>query len=194
MKNSKRPPKRAVIFHGTQGSPEGNWFRWLEKTLQNRGLEVWLPVLPKATAPSLKEWVEFVRRDCPFTLDQDTIVIGHSSGAILAFLLLQSGFDSIGAVVGVSVFLENSINWEPNNRLFDVQFDWPVIAAQPTRRLVINSDTDPYVPIIQAKTIAQRTNTELVVIPNQGHFNLEQSPDYTQFPMLIECLTQRQLL
>lgn len=185
--------KRAVILHGTMGSPVGNWFRWLETMLKSRGYKVWLPTLPHAEQPSLSEWIEFVGNNSPFPLDEDVLIIGHSSGAILGLLLLQSGF-TVGAFVGVSIFLDNSLQWDPNNRLFDVPFIWDKLTNTTTRRIIINSETDPYVPIEQAKTIAKNTNTELLVIPKQGHFNLEQSEDYKQFPKLIEILEERNLL
>ena len=182
--------KRAVIFHGTQGSPEGNWFRWLEQELMARGYEVWLPLLPHAEQPSLSEWINFAGENCPFPLNDEVLVIGHSSGAILALLLLQSGY-SFGALVAVSIFLDNSLGWDANDKLFDIEFDYEKLRDNPTNRLIINSDTDPYVPLAQAQTIANNSETELMVLPNQGHFNLEQSPSYKEFPKLLEILAER---
>jgi hypothetical protein len=40
--------KNAIILHGTDNTPEGNWFRWLEKELERRDYKVWLPQLPDA--------------------------------------------------------------------------------------------------------------------------------------------------
>lgn len=185
--------KRAIIFHGTQGSPEGNWFRWLEAQLIARGYEVWMPSLPHAVQPSLKEWVAYVQSSSPFPLDENVLVVGHSSGGILAMLLLQEGIRFAGVAV-VSVFIDNSLGWEPNNELFDVPFAYEKMAQNPTPRIIINSDTDPYVPLEQAQTMAVNSHTELIVLEGQGHFNLEQSQDYTQFPKLIELLEAHKLV
>jgi uncharacterized protein len=32
--------RKAIIFHGTGGSPEGCWYRWLDRRLAERGYPV----------------------------------------------------------------------------------------------------------------------------------------------------------
>ncbi|SRR6266540_7318762 len=183
--------KKAVILHGTLGSPAGNWFQWLQTELARMGMEVWLPQLPHAEQPSLREWSEFVQQECPFAIDQETLAVGHSSGAILALILAQQNSVPVGAVVCVSVFHDNSLQWEPNNRLFDVPFDWPAIQQKTKQLLFIHSDDDPYVPLDQARYVAEHCSAEIVVIPGQGHFNLEKSESYKEFPALLEVLHQK---
>ena len=180
--------KTAIIFHGTMGSPGGNWFGWLEEQLIKQGMQVWLPELPNAEQPSLREWVDFVRGNCPFAIDEDTLIIGHSSGAILALIVTQENSGPVGAVVAVSVFHDNSLGWEANDRLFDVDFDWSKIRANARQLLFIHSDNDPYVPLGQAQFVANNCQAELILLKNQGHFNLEQSPSYKTFPKLLDTI------
>lgn len=180
--------KNAIILHGTLGSPEGNWFQWLEDQLETKDLQVWLPKLPHAEQPNLKEWAEFIQANCPFEISKETLIIGHSSGAILALILAQQNNQPIGQIVCVSVFHDNSLQWEPNDRLFDVAFDWPAIRANANKLLFIHSDNDPYVPLDQAQFVADNCQAELVIIPSQGHFNLEQSEEYKEFPKLLEII------
>jgi len=182
--------KTAIILHGTLGSPDGNWFAWLKDTLEAQGMRVWLPQLPQAAQPSLREWANFVRNHCPFVIGGETLVIGHSSGAILSLVLAQQSKVPIGGVVAVSVFHDNSLQWEPNNRLFDIRFDWRKMQRQAQKLLFIHSDDDPYVPLEQATYVATHCQAEIVVIPKQGHFNLEKSHTYKAFPQLLEitCL------
>lgn len=186
--------KNVVILHGTLGSPAGNWFAWLKSELQGRGMQVWLPQLPHAQQPSLREWADFVPAQCPFALDKDTLIVGHSSGAILALILAQESAQPIGGVVAVSAFHDNALGWEPNDKLFDVPFDWAAIRQNASKLLLVNSDTDPYVPITQAQYIAGHCQAELQIIPGQGHFNLEQSPAYKQFPKLLELMVSQDML
>ena len=185
--------KSAVILHGTLGSPDGNWFKWLKSELEIKELQVWLPVLPHAEQPSLKEWAEYVQTSCPFEINEDTLIVGHSSGAILALILAQQNNRPIGAIVSVSVFHDNSLNWDPNGRLFDVDFDWSKIQANIKQLLFVHSDNDPYVPLEQAQYVADNCRAELIMIPGQGHFNLERGPDYKEFPKLLEIIESRLL-
>lgn len=185
--------KTAIILHGTLGSPGGNWFRWLKEELEQRGLTVWLPQLLQAEQPSLRKWQRFIQEQCPFPINEETLIVGHSSGAILALVLAQSNMEKIGAIVDVSVFHDNALQWQPNSQLFDVQFDWTAIQEGVSELLFIHSDNDPYVPLDQAQYVANKTGGEMIVIPGEGHFNLERSDEYTQFPKLLEILEVRKL-
>lgn len=186
--------KNAIILHGTMGSPDGNWFQWLKSELTAMGLDVWLPQLPNPNQPSLRQGADFVRGECPFAINEATLVVGHSSGAILALILAQENKAPIGAVVAVSVFHDNSLQWQPNDQLFDVQFDWIAVRDGVKELLLIHSDNDPYVPLNQAQFVADNISAEMIIIPGEGHFNLERSDEYKQFPKLLEILNERKLV
>lgn len=183
--------KSALILHGTLGSPKSNWFQWLKTDLEEKGLQVWLPQLPHPEQPSLRVWSDFVHTNCPFAIDKDTLIVGHSSGAILSLILAQQSSTPIGGVVGVSVFHDNSLQWGPNNLLFDVAFDWSAVLKNSAKLLFVHSNNDPYVPLDQANYVADNCKAEIIVIPGEGHFNLEQSSDYKAFPKLVEILEKK---
>lgn len=186
--------KTAIILHGTLGSPDSNWFKWLKKELEQSGLIVWLPQLPQAEQPSLRKWQRFIKEQCPFPINEETLIVGHSSGAILALVLAENNTEKIGAIVDVSVFYDNSLQWQPNDKLFDVQFDWTAIRDGVIKLIFVHSDNDPYVPLFQAQFVATNTDAEILVIPGEGHFNLERSEEYKQFPKLLEILKERKFV
>ena len=186
--------KTTIILHGTIGSPDGNWFQWLKTELESKGLSVWLPQLPHPEQPSLRAEADFVHAHCPFPIDKETLIVGHSSGAILALILAQENTAKIGAIVAVSVFHDNSLKWDANSSLFDVPFVWEAIQENADKLLFVHSNTDPYVPLEQAQFVADNCKAELLVIPGQGHFNLEQAEDYKAFPKLIEVMAERDFL
>ena len=180
--------KTAIIIHGTLGSPAINWFVWLKDQLEKQDITVWLPQLPNAEKPSLRTWADFVHNECPFEIDEHTLIVGHSSGAILSLIIAQESQNPIGKIIAVSVFHNNSLEWEPNAELFDVIFDWDAIQRSCQELLFIHSDDDPYVPLDQAQYVADNCRARLVLLSGQGHFNLEKSEQYREFPKLLELL------
>lgn len=191
--------KRAIILHGTQGHPDENWFRWLEKGLRGRGIDVWLPQLPHAERPALSQWYGFIEKNKPFAIDADTLIVGHSSGATLALFVAQKNPVPVGGLVAVSGFYNDpslvANQWDANEGLFDVDFDWEAIEASTINRpLCVHSDDDPYIQLEHAKDLATKIGAEFVVLPGQGHFSLAQNEQYSEFSALLELMTKHGLL
>ena len=86
-KSSK--PFKVLILHGTWGSGEGNWFPWLKRYLGEWGIEVANPTLPDAKLPDYKERMTFLEKEYGDFIDENTIIIGHSSGAPTAWQLAE---------------------------------------------------------------------------------------------------------
>lgn len=94
--------KQALILHGTDSSPEANWFRWLEGVLGTSGYKVWLPQLPNSATPNTKTYNDFLLSNADFEFNSETTIVGHSSGAVEVLSLLQHLPD--GATVGYTGF------------------------------------------------------------------------------------------
>jgi predicted alpha/beta hydrolase family esterase len=73
---------KVVIFHGTGGNPNGNWFPWLKNELEKLGVEVYVPKMPTPDNQSIKSWCKATQEQVPFTFGKDTILVGHSLGAV----------------------------------------------------------------------------------------------------------------
>ena len=73
-----------IIIHGTEGSPNGNWFPWLKSELEKLGHRVFVPKFPTPENQSLENWLKTFKNYEQY-LDENSIVIGHSLGP--AFLL-----------------------------------------------------------------------------------------------------------
>jgi predicted alpha/beta hydrolase family esterase len=186
--------KQALILHGTDASPEANWFRWLEGVMKNMGCAVWLPQLPNSAAPSTKTYNSFLLSNSTFEFEGATL-IGHSSGAVEILSLLQHLPESttVGDVYLVSAFKDN-LNWDALDELFLEPYDYELIKAKARSITVIHSDNDPYVPTDHARFLAEKLNARLLLVGGQGHFNLEQSEEYRQFPLLAQIIETRDIL
>lgn len=180
---------KILILHGTSASPEANWFMWLKGKLIGEGNKVWLPQLPDSDKPNSKTYNRFLLANPNFVIDSDTILIGHSSGAVEVLRLLeQLPKDTVvKAAILVSAF-KDDLKWDALVDLFQEPLDFKNIKSHCNKFIFIHSDNDPYVPLEHAKYLSTELKGELNIIEGQGHFNTEASSDYKQFPRLLEII------
>lgn len=76
-----------VILHGYTGHADTNFIPWLKKELEDNGFEVQAPQMPNTDLPKESEQVDFVIENCH--IDENTVIIGHSLGAVVAIKALQ---------------------------------------------------------------------------------------------------------
>lgn len=178
-----------LILHGTAASPDSNWFMWLKGVLIGKGHNVWLPQLPNSEKPNTATYNKFLLSNKQFTIDEDTTLIGHSSGAVEILSLVQNlpAGTKVKAAVLVSAF-KDDLGWESLDELFLEPFDFDKIKANCDNFTYVHSDDDPHVPLEQAKYLADETDGELIVFPGQGHFNTDLGPRYKRFPELLEFI------
>src|SRR3981081_3530184 len=137
--------KRAVILHGTDGSPESNWFPWLKKELETRGCEVWVPQLPDAHEPNARKYTDFLlNSDWDF---QDNLFVGHSSGAVEILHLLQHLPKDVSAKAAIlagvfSQVLADEPDWAQLKGLFDEPFDFAKIKTKAHKFLFVHGAND----------------------------------------------------
>lgn len=189
--------KTALILHGTDATSQSNWFPWLKSALQSDGYSVWVPDLPNTQKPNMENNVkalfnvknELGARPMGWGYHDDTIVIGHSSGAVAILGLLQAlpVNVTVGTCILVAAF-KNDLEWDSLNQLFEQPFDFNLIKTKAKKFVFVHSDNDPYVPLEHAEYLAAKVGGELIVLPDQGHFSFEANPDYNQFPELLEMI------
>jgi len=178
-----------LILHGTGASPSANWFLWLKGALIGKGHHVWLPQLPAADKPNADTYTNFLLANKEFAYDKDTVLIGHSSGAVEILHLLQHLPEGmpVKAAILVSVF-KDDLGWDNLGGLFTEPFDFDRIAKHCANFTYIHSDDDPYCPIEHAEYFAKQTGGKLITIEGQGHFNTEPGPKYKRFPELLKII------
>lgn len=81
--------KRVILLHGKGGTSDGAFKPWLKDKLEKFGYEVQTPQLPNAGEPNDEEQADFVEKHC--TLDEQTVVVGHSFGGLVALRLAERG-------------------------------------------------------------------------------------------------------
>jgi leucyl-tRNA synthetase/predicted alpha/beta hydrolase family esterase len=168
---AKKKPK-VFIAHGTWGSGEGNWFPWLEKHLSQFDVRVARPTLPDSRTPNYEERMSYIDSEFGDFIDEDTIVIGHSSGSATALHVAER--KKVKQIILVSPII--SIDTEYKDKLssfFDEKtgqalydlYNRPVDMAKIKYNsgpiTVLFSDDDPYLPksfIDEAKNLYGSSN------------------------------------
>lgn len=181
--------KNALILHGTGNNHKGNWFPWLKKELKEKGYEVWVPDLPNSELANIKRYNKFIFENKDFKFNKDTLIVGHSSGAVAILGLLQKLPDKVKVRKSILVasFMNNFGNPDFDG-LFEEPFDFEKIKTKSDKIIFVHSDDDPHCPLSHAEYLSKKLNAELVVIKGQGHFNLEKGPEFQKFPAIFKLI------
>ncbi|TXG77338.1 alpha/beta fold hydrolase [Patescibacteria group bacterium] len=184
--------KRAVLLHGTSGDPSHGWQPWLKRQLEERGYDVFAPVLPNNDHPDRDTYEAFL---CESGWDfSDNIIVGHSSGATTALnLLLADWFPKASAVVLVGTFLNEKLT-KPLGEFPDGLFDGlfldsydPKQLAQKARAFYfVHGSDDPYCDIDDAKQLCEQVGGTFIEITGGHH--LGGASGITELPQLITAL------
>jgi hypothetical protein len=184
--------KKAVLLHGTDGSPKSAWLPDVQAALETRGYEVFAPLLPNNHTPNYAVYNDFLfASGWDF---KDNLVIGHSSGAVSVLnLLMDSRCPVVATAVPVGVWAhmdDTELDRTQFKDTFPPQgFDFAAINAKAQAIIFVHGDNDPYCPLGQAQWLAQQLDREIVIIPGAGHLNRDAG--YGTFPGLIKILEER---
>ena len=182
--------KNALILHGTDANHTDHWFTWLAKELANLGYKTWVPDLPGADKPSIERYNKFLLNS-EFDFNDETIIVGHSSGAVeILGLLSYPDFPKeikVTACFLVGAF-KGDLGWDLKG--MNAKFNYDLIKSRSNKFILIHSDSDPYCPIEDAKDLSSTLDGKFIEIPNQGHFNTGFSPKFVKFPKLLEIIKQ----
>ena len=179
--------EKAFIFHGTGASPEDHWFPWMKEKLEEKGLEVFVPDFPTPENQSLEAWME-VLQDYP-EIDEETILIGHSTGAVFILSILEK-VENVKAAYLISGFTGKlGIEFDELNKTFaEKEFDFENIRGSREEIHVFHSASDPYVPLEKGEELARNIEASLNLKAEAGHFNTDSG--YTEFPELSKEISR----
>lgn len=173
----------ALILQGWYQKPKSNWYPWLKKELENRGYSVSLPDLPSmhSDTPDMKKQLQYI--DALVTLDRDSIVFGHSLGALLGMRLAEKySFNKFILVAGWDfndLTQEHKLFWKTN-------IDHKKIKKNVREIYCISSDNDPYVTAFMAEEMSKRLGAQFILINGAGHFT--DKDGITKIPQLLSFL------
>ncbi len=176
--------KTAILLHGSGGSDSDYfWFEDTKKFLEARGYTVWWPLLPHTDEPELAETSDFVEKYMP-AVDEQTIIIGHSSACPLILHMLEAFSAKVAQVILVSGYYVPQTNG--SSGMLPQSFDWDKIRPKATEIILINSDNDPWgCDDKQARPVAEKLGAGFIFAEGQGHMGSgTYNQPYRQFVLL----------
>jgi predicted alpha/beta hydrolase family esterase len=171
--------KRAVIFHGTGGTPDVCWYKWLGNNLTQRGFDVEIPYFPTINIEPISTFLPKVFASQVF--DENTILIGHSAGATLLLSILEKSTNVIPQAFFVAGYATKPN--ESEEPFLQSDYDWDKIKSHVKDAYFINSINDPYgCDDKQGRRMFEKIGGTQIVL-NEGHFGSE-NQDYPTFEIL----------
>lgn len=188
--------KNILILHGSHGNPDRNWYRYLESKAKEKGYKVNIPDLG---------WIEKLDLNKTFNtlfekgyINSETIIIGHSSGSVVALNILQHTPQSlvINKTILVAGFIDDDLNKElfkiitklNYSKLFTDKWNWEKIKSGSKEFIFVYSDNDPYVPLKHAQVLYKNLGGKLVLVSGAKHFSTNTNPKFTEFPEILDFI------
>ena len=176
-----------VILHGYTGRNDKNFIPWLKHELEQRGAKVQAPQLPNTDNPTEVEQVQYVLDHVQF--DENTVLIGHSLGGLVAMRVLEKLPHKIHHLMMVAPAIlpqfyqgNDDIDTETGERKrfidhFSYDFDFSKISSQAVHKTILQDNNDSESRKPSMRYIADNIGATLCkTVANKRHFVAEQEP------------------
>lgn len=162
--------KKIYIIHRWDGTPDSDWYSWLNQELDTWKIEVGILKMPNTDTPIINEWVSYLKKVIP-NPDKNTYFVGHSIGcqAIMRYLEAMDNVKIGGALFVAGWFNLKSLEDEKVKKIAEPWLKTPInfekVKNSVGRLNVILSDDDPYDCLDEnAKIFKERLNANRVFI------------------------------
>lgn len=160
-----------------------NWFLYVKKKLERLGISVIAKNMPDPDLARMKFWLPFIEKN--INHNEESILIGHSSGAV-ASLRYMENHKVMGAVIVGVCHTDLGDNKEKASGYYDKKWDWKSIKNNSRWIIQFASTDDPYIPINEARFIHSQLDTEYYEYTNQGHFGADiNKKEFPEIPRLL---------
>ena len=194
MTKQKKFMKNALILHGAGNNSQGNWFPWVKQQLESKGYKVWSPDLPNSDIPNQKDWLNTIFSNNSWEFNSESVLIGHSAGSTLILRILEQLPKE--TIVASAILVAGTVELGTKSEYFQYKrslvkdpFNWEKIKSQCNKFTFIHSNNDPYAcGSDQGEIMHKHLGGNLIIKPDEGHFNLEKGEKYRQFPLVVEIV------
>jgi len=178
------------IIHGSFGSPFSNWFPYLRKQIESKGLGVYTPDFPIGVGyQNYNNWSKLLKVYLDANLiNENTVIFAHSIAPVFICKFLIENKIKVKRLVFVCGF----------NNYLGIDDDYDAV----NKSMYLNnlediknycddivcyySENDPYVKYDAEKEFADTITNNQVIIKDGGHLNSESG--YEEFSELLKYI------
>ena len=160
-----------------------NWYGWAQRKLDAMdGVKCVLRNMPDPIVAKESIWIPFMRDE--LGCNEDTIIVGHSSGAEAAMRFAETYTVKSIVVVSACVTDLGDEN-EAASGYYNRPWKWEKIIANTEWRVQFGSTDDPFIPWSEQQQVADGMKSELHKYEDMGHFM------NTSFPKLLDVIKKK---
>jgi predicted alpha/beta hydrolase family esterase len=169
---------KVILIHGNGGGTADDvWLPWVERELTALGLEVINRTFPDNVKARARFWLPFLES---LGADANTIVIGHSSGAVAA-LRYAVAHPLYGSVLVGVCHTDLGDGFEAQSGYYTDPWPWQTIREHQQFIAVFGSTDDPHIPIAEARHVAAQLRCSYFEFTDRGHFVDARLPEVVDY-------------
>ena len=174
---------KAILIHGNGGCTAGDiWLPWVEHELRALGLDVINHTFPDNIKARAQFWLPHLER---LDADENTILIGHSSGAVAAMRYAET-HRLLGSILVGVCHTDLGDSFEAASGYYEAKWQWQQIRDNQEWIAIYGSTDDPHIPIEEPRFVATQLRCSYFEFTDRGHF-----VDSRQFPEIVELVRRK---
>ena len=171
-------PPTVILIPGNGGcSPADAWYPWVERELTALGCLVINRQFPDSVQARARFWLPFIEA---LGADANTILIGHSSGAVAAMRYAET-HQILGSVLVGVCHTDLGDRFEAQSGYYAAPWQWKQIRDNQQFTAIFNSTDDPHIPIAEARHVAAHLKASYYELADRGHFVDSRLPEVVEF-------------
>lgn len=155
------------VFHG-------NWYGWMFNELGQLGVNCVMKNMPDPVLARESVWIPFMRNE--LKCGEDTIIIGHSSGAEAAMRYAEK-YAVHGIILVSACVTDLEDETERQSGYYNRSWDWTAIKNNVNVIVQFGSTDDPFIPWSEQEQVAKGLQSDFHKFTDRGHFMNSQFPE-----------------
>jgi hypothetical protein len=158
---------KAILIHGNGGCTAADcWLPWMERELNALGVDVINHTFPDNVKARAEVWLPYLES---LDADEETILIGHSSGAVAAMRYAET-HRLLGSVLVSVCHTDLGDAFEAASGYYREPWQWHRIRENQQWIAIFNSTDDPLIPVAEARHVAAQLKCSYFEFQDRGHF------------------------